>query len=59
MNWTKEIPTIDGWYWVKGEWTSWIEEVKDSSLYSNIFEEWQNIDKNDDLEFYGPLEEPK
>jgi len=60
--WTKEIPTEDGWYWIYfGDVSTGkiIEYVKNGELWSYTFAEWQAIQKSWDISFYGPIEEPK
>lgn len=60
MNWTKEIPTVDGWYWMKGPFGVWIDKLKKGSAYDAVFECWDDpYTKEDGIEFCGPLEEPK
>lgn len=60
MNWTKEIPTIDGWYWIRheddgGHSIDWVEtESLRAWTQDRDFE-----DTTSGYEFYGPLEEPK
>lgn len=58
MQWTKEIPKIDGWYWVKYRGNAWIDEIIDASILDGWTDELIPITE-EGLEFYGPLEEPK
>lgn len=58
MNWTKEIPTVDGWYWVKFKGSpAWVVEIVDSCIVYDD-EEPSHITA-EGFEFYGPLEEPE
>lgn len=67
MNWTKEIPAVDGYYWVKSSFMpedSWIDEIKDSKAVVwnygvDEYEEVFDYSKSKEYTFYGPLEEPK
>lgn len=60
MNWTKEIPTVDGWYWMKDKYGVWIDKLKKGAAYNDVFECWDDpYTKEDGIEFYGPLEEPE
>lgn len=59
MKWTKEKPTVPGWYW-KREIT-W-DHLNSSIVYIRLYagklciENWQIPD---DAEWAGPLSEPK
>lgn len=63
LTWTEEVPTIDGWYWVRCEHGSWIEHIENSGVwdYHATLEEYthEKLHKEQGYEFYGPLEEPK
>lgn len=61
MNWTKEIPAVDGWYWIReqGEEYCWIDVVENSSRWCEVFEEYVEIQPEYLLEFCGPIEQPK
>lgn len=58
MQWTKEIPTEEGWYWVKykEEKLVWFID-NNGDVYNDYM--MGKLSLKDDLEFYGPLEEPK
>lgn len=57
VQWTKEIPTEDGWYWIRGKYGVELEKVKNSCVHDKG-DGWIPL-KLFDFEFYGPLEEPK
>lgn len=58
LKWTKEIPTTEGWYWVlyNNEKLVWFID-ENGGVYNDYM--MGNLCWKDDIEFYGPLEEPK
>lgn len=61
MNWTKEIPTVGGWYWVMCSYTKvkFIEFIQDGSYWDDAIGDSFPFTYEQGYEFYGPLEEPK
>ena len=57
--WTKEIPTENGWYWVRDSKSVWVENIKDGGYWFEALDEWMTLTKQDGLEFCGPLEVPE
>lgn len=63
MNWTKEIPTVDGWYWIwchGRQYLEWLDKGR-TFEYNASCEEYELVgfEQGNGYEFYGPLEEPK
>lgn len=67
MNWTKELPTNAGWYWVNIRYPNFrhafIVYIDDKQTYSSP-NEWddenrESITAFDDAYYYGPLAEPE
>lgn len=59
MNWTKEIPTVDGYYWIRSDVGTWLQDIRDSCIWEDTWDNWFLLNVKDGYEFYGPLEEPK
>lgn len=60
MNWTKQIPTVGGWYWIKNLYGTYIEYVNEGGkIWSDFYESYLQLNEDDGYEFYGPIEEPK
>lgn len=66
MNWTKEIPTVDGWYWIRheddgGTSIDWLEKgcICEYNASSEEYELVSFEQCDSGYEFYGPLKEPK
>lgn len=59
--WTKDIPKVDGWYWVRSTKSKevWVQQVIDGGYWFEALSEWMTITKQDNLEFCGPIEEPR
>ena len=57
MKWTKEIPTVDGYYWIKDHMLNdaWIAYFDDGKFYEadNYFK------PNSEWEYAGPLDQPE
>ena len=63
MSWTKEKPTVPGYYWVRGGWYEFGVALIDMDTPQMTWrlgvEDPEFIDDIDEIEWYGPLEVPK
>ncbi|MNQ73418.1 hypothetical protein D3C85_881470 [compost metagenome] len=66
MKWTKEIPTVDGWYWIRrtDDNEVWVGLVKDCwhmewDCEDGNYRKFTDFREFSMCEFSGPLEEPK
>lgn len=61
MEWTKEVPTVDGWYWVRvfGKFSDPCPWLLDDGKWDDCGDkvEWPVSDADFTL-FYGPIEPP-
>lgn len=59
MNWTKEIPAVDGYYWVRDKHGISLLLRESVWFYNTDGSNPGHFKEDADWEFYGPMEEPK